>query len=436
MEPIYLDYNATTPVDPRVLEAMLPYFWEQFGNPSSSHPYGLAAHAAVDQARSRVAAVLGCAPGEIVFTGGGSEADNLAIKGIAEVSQARGNHIITTRVEHPAVLATCRYLEGRGFRVTYLSVDRYGQVNPDDVQQAITAQTILITIMHANNEVGTLQPLAAIGRIARDHGIPLHTDAAQSVGKLPTRVDALGVDLLTVAGHKLYAPKGIGALFIRQGLRLEPLIHGAGHESGRRAGTENVASIVGLGEACRLAAEDLAGQADRLRSLRDQLYEGLAAHVGGVHLNGHPTERLPNTLNVSFAGIDGEVLLARTPEIAASTGSACHAGRTEPSAVLLAMGVAPALALGAVRLSLGRWTTQDLERLTKLTLLDELPADEGTAQVQERLVNVGPPFVADGRAPETVEPGERALNDPAMAAQPLAGLDALAGDAGPDTPLA
>ncbi len=367
MRPIYCDYNATTPVDPRVLEVMLPYFGEQFGNPSSSHTYGLATHAAVDRARSQVAALLGCSPEEIIFTGGGSEADNLAIKGIAEVSQARGDHIITSRSEHPAVLATCRYLERRGFRVTYLSVDRYGQVNPDDVRQAITPRTILITIMHANNEVGTLQPLAAIGRIAREHGIAFHTDAAQSVGKLPTRVAELGVDLLTVAGHKFYAPKGVGALFIRQGLRLEPLIHGAGHEGGRRAGTENVASIVGLGVACRLADEGLAAEVNRLRSLRDRLHERLAAETGAVHLNGHPTERLPNTLNVSFAGINGEALLARTPEIAASTGSACHAGRTEPSAVLLAMGVSPELALGAVRLSLGRWTTQEeVDRVASL----------------------------------------------------------------------
>jgi cysteine desulfurase len=367
MRPIYCDYNATTPVDPRVVTTMLPYFWEQFGNPSSSHTYGLATHAAVDRARSQAAALLGCSPEEIIFTGGGSEADNLAIKGIAEVSQAQGNHIVTSRSEHPAVLATCRYLERRGFRVTYLSVDRYGQVNPDDVRQAITPRTILITIMHANNEVGTLQPLAAIGRIARERGIPFHTDAAQSVGKLPTRVAELSVDLLTVAGHKFYAPKGVGALFIRQGLRLEPLIHGAGHEGGQRAGTENVASIVGLGEACRLAGEGLAAEANRLRSLRDRLHEGLATQAGQVSLNGHPTERLPNTLNVSFAGIDGEALLARTPEIAASTGSACHAGRTEPSAVLLAMGVSPELALGAVRFSLGRWTTQEeVDRVASL----------------------------------------------------------------------
>jgi cysteine desulfurase len=359
MHPIYFDYNATTPVDPRVLKAMLPYLREQFGNPSSSHAYGLATHAAVVRARGQVAALLGCAPEEIIFTGGGSEADNLAIKGIAEANHERGDHIITCQVEHPAVLATCHYLERRGFRVTYLPVDRYGRVDPDDVQQAISPRTILITIMHANNEVGTLQPLAAIGRLARERGIPLHTDAAQSVGKLPTRVDELGVDLLTVAAHKLYAPKGVGTLFVRRGLHLEPLIHGAGHEGGRRAGTENVVGIVGLGEACRLARESLDEEADRLLRLRDQLYESLAAHPGGVHLNGHPSERLPNTLNVSFAGIDGEALLARTPEIAASTGSACHAGRTEPSAVLLAMGVAPELALGAVRLSLGRWTTQE-----------------------------------------------------------------------------
>jgi len=357
--PLYLDYNATTPVDPRVLEAMLPYLREQFGNPSSSHAYGLAAHAAVERARGQVAALLGCAPEEIIFTGGGSEADNLAIKGIAEVNQERGNHIITCQVEHPAVLATCRYLEHRGFRVTYLPVDQHGRVDPDDVRRAITPATILITIMHANNEVGTLQPLTAIGRLAREHGIPLHTDAAQCVGKLSTRVDELGVDLLTVAGHKLYAPKGVGALFVRRGLRLEPLIHGAGHEGGRRAGTENVASIVGLGEACRLAGEGLAEEASRLRSLRDRLHEGLTAQAGPVRLNGHPSERLPNTLNVSFAGIEANALLAATPEVAASTGSACHAGRTEPSAVLLAMGVAPQLALGAVRFSLGRWTTQE-----------------------------------------------------------------------------
>jgi len=359
MRPIYFDYNATTPVDPRVLEAMLPYLREQFGNPSSSHAYGSTAHAAIERARGQVAALLGCSPEEIIFTGGGSEADNLALKGIAEANQARGDHLITTQIEHPAVLATCRYLERRGFRATYLPVDRYGRVSLDDVQRAITPRTILITIMHANNEVGTLQPLAAIGDFARERGIPFHTDAAQSVGKLPTGVDELGVDLLTVAGHKLYAPKGVGALFVGHGLRLEPLIHGAGHEGGRRAGTENTASIVGLGEACRLAGEGLAEETARLRTLRDRLHQGLATQVGQVYLNGHPSERLPNTLNVSFAGVEGNALLSLAPEVAASTGSACHAGRTEPSAVLLAMGVSPELALGAVRFSLGRWTTAE-----------------------------------------------------------------------------
>jgi len=359
MRPIYFDYNATTPVDPRVLEAMLPYLREQFGNPSSSHDYGVAAHAAIERSRGQVAALLGCTPEEIIFTGGGSEADNLAIKGIAEANQTRGDHLITAQIEHPAVLATCRYLERRGFRVTYLPVDRYGRVSPDDVQQAITPHTILITIMHANNEMGTLQPLAAIGDLARERGIPFHTDAAQSAGKLPTRVAELGVDLLTVAGHKLYAPKGVGTLFVRHGLRLEPLIHGAGHEGGRRAGTENTAGIVGLGEACRLAGEGLDEETARLRNLRDRLHQGLATQVGQVYLNGHPSERLPNTLNVSFAGVESNALLSLAPEVAASTGSACHAGRTEPSAVLLAMGVSPELALGAVRFSLGRWTTQE-----------------------------------------------------------------------------
>lgn len=359
MQPIYLDCNATTPVDPRVLEAMLPYLREHFGNPSSSHPYGVQARLGVEQARRQVAALLGGEPDEIVFTGSGSEANNLAIKGIAEANRDRGDHIITSQVEHPAVLEPCRYLERRGFRVTYLPVDNYGRVDPDAVAQAITPRTILITMMHANNEVGTIQPLAAIGRIARAHGIPFHTDAAQSMGKIPTRVEELQVDLLTVVGHKFYAPKGVGALYIRRGLQVESLIHGAGHEAGRRASTENVAGTVGLGEACRLAGENLAEAAGRLRELRERLYQGLMQQGVQLALNGHPTERLPNTLNLSFTGIDSNSLLAALPEIAASTGSACHAGETEPSAVLLAMGTPREQALGAVRFSLGRWTTAE-----------------------------------------------------------------------------
>ncbi len=359
MQPIYLDYNATTPVDPRVIDAMLPYLREHFGNPSSSHYYGSQARAGVDTAREQVASLLGCAPGEIVFTGGGSESDNLAIKGVAEAYRDRGNHIITCQIEHPAVLNTCRYLERHGYRVTYLPVDPEGRVDPNAVARAITPETILITLMHANNEVGTIQPLGAVSQIAREHGILFHTDAAQSVGKIPTRVDELGVDLLTVAGHKLYAPKGIGALYVRRGMSLEPLIHGAGHEHGLRAGTENTASIVGLGAACELAALTLDESVRQQTALRDRLYQGLCKRVQTVQLNGHPTERLPNTLNVSFVGQDSSLLLPSVPEIAASTGSACHAGETEPSAVLLAMGVPRDVALGAVRLSLGRWTTEE-----------------------------------------------------------------------------
>lgn len=370
--PIYLDYNATTPVDPLVVEAMLPYLREHFGNPSSSHPYGAQARIGVEKAREQVAALLGAHPDEIVFTSGGSESNNLVIKGIVEANRKQGNHIITSQVEHPAILNPCRYLEQRGFEVTYLPVDDHGMVNPEDVAQAITQQTILITIMHANNEVGTIQPIAAIGHIARAHNIPFHTDAAQSVGKIPIQVDALQVDLLTVAGHKLYAPKGVGALYIRRGIQLESLIHGAGHENGRRASTENVAGVVGLGEACRIAGENPAGTAERLRALRDRLYQGLSAHVAGLHLNGHPTERLPNTLNLSFAGLDSSVLLENLPEVAASTGSACHAGHTEPSAVLLAMGVPPELALGAVRFSLGRWTTSEEVDQTVMLLAKQL----------------------------------------------------------------
>ena len=367
MRRIYLDYNATTPLDSSVFEAMLPYLQEHYGNPSSGHWFGAQAKAAVEHARVQVAALLGADPSEIVFTSGGSESDNWAIRGIAETNRDRGDHIITSQIEHPAVLNTCRYLEGQGFRVTYLPVDSYGQVDPDDVIQAITSRTILISIMHANNEVGTIQPIAAIGAMARERGITLHTDAAQSVGKIPTDVEQLRVDLLTVAGHKLYAPKGVGALYVRRGTRIASLIHGAGHEGGRRAGTENVAGIVGLGQACAIAAGTMAETAERLRALRDRLHEGLATRVEGLHLNGHPRQRLPNTLNLSFEGLDGNVLLAALPEIAASTGSACHAGATEPSPVLTAMGVPSEIALGAVRFSLGRQNNQqEIDRVVEL----------------------------------------------------------------------
>jgi len=359
--PIYLDYNATTPVDPVVVEAMLPYLSTHFGNPSSSHSYGYVAHNAVDSARAQVARLLGCTPTEITFTGGGSESDNLAIRGIALAYQQRGNHIITQVTEHPGVLNTCRALEQlHGFRVTYLPVDRSGRVSTESVEAAIDDKTVLITIMHANNETGTLQPIAEIARVARKHGVLLHTDAAQSVGKIPVRVEDLGVDLLTVAGHKLYAPKGIGALYTKHGLQLEPVIYGGGQESGRRAGTENVANMVALGTACLLAQEQHAESQVRLQRLRDELQRLMEKYLPDrVHLNGHLTERLPNTLNVSVDGVIGEEVLADTPEIASSTGSACHKGNTDPSLVLMAMGMSRERALGALRLTLGRWSTEE-----------------------------------------------------------------------------
>ena len=361
MNPIYLDYNATTPIDPAVAEAMRPFLTGglagDFGNPSSSHLYGRRTHQADDAARDQVARILNCAAPEIVFTGSGSEADNLAIVGAAEAYRARGTHVITSVVEHPAVLNTCRYLERRGYQVTYLPVDARGQVQVSQIERAIRPETILITIMHANNETGTLQPIREIAAVARPRGILVHTDAAQSVGKLPTRVDDLGVDLLTVVGHKLYAPKGIGALFIRNGVLLEPLIHGAGHENGRRAGTENVPYIVALGKACEIALIGLLEEGARLRSQRDRLLQALFDRVPNLTQNGHARECLPNTLNLGFPDVDGEDLLAATPTVAASTGSACHAGRTEPSEVLLAMGLSRERALGAVRLSIGRFTT-------------------------------------------------------------------------------
>lgn len=359
--PIYLDYNGTTPIDPRVVDAMVPYLTTHFGNPSSAHAYAHVARAAVEAARAQVAGLLSCDPSEIVFTGSGSESDALAIRGAALALRARGTHIITQQTEHPAVREACRMLERLyGFHVTELPVDREGRVRPADLEAAFTEQTVLVTIMLANNETGTLQPIAELARIAHQHHALFHTDAAQGVGKLPISVSALGVDLLTVVGHKLYAPKGVGALYVRAGLSLEPLIPGGGQEQGRRAGTENVALLVALGAACSLASQDLAERPEHLRTLRDLLYQRLSESLPDlVHLNSHPTERLPNTLNISIDGVVGEAVLAATPGIAAATGSACHAGSTEPSAVLLAQGMKRVRALGALRLTLGRWSTRD-----------------------------------------------------------------------------
>ena len=368
MQPIYLDYNATTPVDPAVAEAMQPYITMHYGNPSSAHAYGRTAKAAVEEARGRVADLLGCMAGEIIFTSGGSESNNTVLKGVAYTYRHKGNHIITSAVEHPAIIAPCRVLGQQGVRVTYLPVDRTGMVDPDDVRQALTPHTILISIMHANNEVGTIQPIAEISRLARQHGVLMHTDAAQSVGKIPTLVDELGVDFLSIAGHKVYAPKGIGALYMRSGLTLEPLIHGAGHEFGRRAGTENVIFDVGLGKACEIAKADLPRYQREVCRLRDFLWQELHKRLGdGIVLNGHLEQRLPNTLHVNFCGVIGAELLEKLPDLAASTGSACHAGEVALSSVLKAMQVPPELGMGAVRFSLGRYTTrEEIERAVQL----------------------------------------------------------------------
>jgi len=359
MIPIYLDHNATTPVAPEVREAMLPFLGEHFGNPSSAHAYGHTAKMAVERARGQVAGLLGCLPEEITFTSGGTESDNHALCGIVEATERSRFHIITSQIEHPAILQTCRYLETQGGEVTYLPVDGFGMVSPTAVAEAIAPHTALITLMHANNEVGTIEPLAEVGEIARAAGIAFHTDAAQSVGKVPTLVDELRVDLLTVAGHKLYAPKGIGALYTRAGTAVGNLLYGGGQENGRRAGTENVPHIVGLGAACELAQSEMAASTPRIQALRDRLHGLLERAPITPRLNGHPVDRLPNTLNLSFEGISSAALLAELPGVAASGGSACHEGREAPSYVLTAMGLPREVALGAVRLTLGRGTHPD-----------------------------------------------------------------------------
>jgi len=363
-KPIYLDYNATTPVDPAVVDAMEPYLREHFGNPSSDHAYGYRTRSAVQTAREQLAALLGAAPEEVIFTGGGSEANNLAIKGVAYALRERGRHIITSAVEHPAITGPLRFLEHQGYQVTTLPVNRDGQVDPAQVAAAITDQTILVSIMHANNEVGTIQPIRAIADGAHARGILVHTDAAQTVGKIAIDLRSLGVDLLTVAGHKCAAPKGIGALIVRCGVPLEPLIHGAGHEGGRRAGTENVPYLVGLGCAAAVARERIPIYQEQVRALRDGLHQHILERIPSAILNGHPVERLPNTLNLSFPGVNaGDLLAAIRDQVACSTGSACHAGQAEPSNVLLAMGRDAALASAALRLSLGWGTTkQEVQR--------------------------------------------------------------------------
>lgn len=356
MKRVYLDYNSTTPIHPEVSKAMLPYYEEIFGNPSSIHQFGQQARNAIEEAREKVAEFIDAEPEEIVFTSGGTEADNSAIKGTAYANKTKGRHIVTSSIEHHAVLNPCKYLEKNGFKVTYLPVDKYGLINPDELKKAITKETILITIMHANNEVGTIEPIAEIGKIAKEKGILFHTDAVQSVGKIPVNVNDLNVDLLSLSGHKIYGPKGIGVLYIRKGTRIQPLIHGGHHEKNRRAGTENVPGIVGIGKAMEIAKDTMEKELIHLTDLRNRLCSGIEERIDHVRLNGHPEKRLPNTLNMSFEFIEGESIILNLDMkgIAVSSGSACTSGSLEPSHVLGAMGVDPAVAQGSIRFSLGK----------------------------------------------------------------------------------
>ncbi len=358
-ETIYLDYNATTPIASEVAKAMLPYLDQYFGNPSSSHCFGMEAKMAVEKARLQVADLLNCTPDEVIFTSGGTESNNHAIKGIAFANQNRGNHIITSQIEHPAVIEVCHYLETKGFEVSFLPVDEFGCVSAKDVLDEIRPSTILISIMHANNEVGTIQPIEEIGSIAKDYNIVFHCDAAQSVGKIEADVQKMGVDLLSVAGHKLYAPKGIGALYIRKGVKLEKFMHGANHEQNLRAGTENVLEIVGLGKAAEIASQDLQKNAQHFQNMRNSLKEQILTGVSNCRINGHPEMCLPNTLNISFEDVKANVILGAMNNIAASAGSACHADSVKISSVLEAMKVPVNFAIGSVRFSTGRDTSQE-----------------------------------------------------------------------------
>lgn len=394
--PIYLDYNATTPIDKEVADAMQPYLYNFYGNPSSLHPYGAQTKLAVEKARAQVAKMLGCSLEEVIFTSGGTESNNYAIRGAAFANQTRGRHIITSAIEHPAVLEVCHYLESQGFLVTYLPVDRYGMVNPNDLADALTHQTILVSIMHANNEVGTIQPIARLAELAHEKGALFHTDAAQSVGKIKVDVRELGADLLSIAGHKLYAPKGIGALYIRNGVRLDKLLFGANHESNRRPGTENVLEIVGLGKACEIADRDLDKNAHHLQEMRDRLYQGLLNSLpeNSFLLNGHPEQRLPNTLSLGFHRVEANTLLSEVSDrVAASAGAACHSDQVDLSHVLVAMQVPTGYAMGTVRFSTGRNSSAgEMDQATQilsdalLRLLPQMPAQP--AEISEDISNI------------------------------------------------
>jgi cysteine desulfurase len=369
---VYLDYAATTPVHPEVILAMTPYFAEIWGNPSSIHACGLEARSAVEEARDKIAGLIGAHKDGIFFTSGGTEADNWALQGIASANRARGNHIITSSIEHHAVLETCKHLEEQGFSITYLPVDRYGMVNPDEVKKAITSKTILISIMHANNEVGSIQPIPEIGKVAKTAGVYFHTDAVQTVGHIPVDVNKLGVDMLSISAHKLYGPKGIGALYIRAGTDIQPLIYGGGQEKQMRAGTENVPGIVGFGKAVELAQEEMDDEARRISQLRDTLLKNIMKNVEHTYLNGHPTKRLPNNANVSFAFVEGEAICLNLDlaGICAATGSACSSMSMEASHVLLAIGLSPELARSSLRFSFGKWSTEEDVKY----VLEKLPA--------------------------------------------------------------
>ena len=399
MDRIYLDNAATTAVSPEVLEAMLPYFTQCFGNPSSIHSTGRDARRVVDAARRQVAAAIGAQPQEIYFTAGGSESDNWAIKGTAFAKKSRGNHIITSAIEHHAVLHTCAWLEKQGFEVTYLPVDEFGRVRVEDVEKAITDKTILITIMAANNEIGTIQPIAEIGKLAHEKGILFHTDAVQAIGAMPIDVNAMNIDLLSMSGHKFHGPKGIGALYIRKGVKIDQYLHGGAQERGQRAGTENLAGIVGMGKAIEIATQHLEENAARLTVLRDKLIDGILAEIPDVRLNGHRTQRLPNNVNVSVRYVEGEALLLRLDlaGIAGSSGSACTSGSLDPSHVLLAIGLPHEIAHGSLRLSLGTDTTEaEIDEV-----LDKLPGivknlrDMSPLNAYQQSLNASCPFDHD-----------------------------------------
>jgi cysteine desulfurase len=358
MKPIYLDYNASTPIDPDVIAEMEPYLRDRFGNPSSSHLYGRQAKEGIEEARSQMAELVNGKASEIVFTSGGTESNNIALCGTAFANRKKGRRIVTDVTEHPAVLNPCRWLQTQGFDVKYIGVDRFGSVDLEQLERLVDSSTILVSVMHANNETGTVQPIREIAEMSHRRGALFHTDAAQAIGKLKVDVKRMSIDLLSVAGHKFYAPKGIGALFVRNGTDIEPFLRGAGHEHGLRPGTENTASIVGLGKAADIAMRTMSDYVPRMQNLRDRLHGSLLKSLSDLKLNGHPKKRLPNTLNVSAPGIDSEALLASVPGLAASTGSACHADRREPSPVLTAMGIPEEMALGALRLSLGKWSTE------------------------------------------------------------------------------